>query len=90
MLGWLLAGYFIIVNLTAFCAMGRDKRRARRRQSRTPEKTLIGLALFGGSVGAILGMLAFRHKTKHRKFTLGLPLILLAQIAVVVAAVILL
>ncbi len=76
---WLWLG---IINLAAFIAMGADKRKAVHGAWRTPEKTLFLLAAIGGSVGGIAGMYAFRHKTKHRKFFLGFPLILIFQLAV--------
>ena len=74
--------YLAAINLIAFLAMGTDKFKARNAMWRIPEKTLFLLALAGGSVGAILGMFAFRHKTKHLSFRIGLPLILAAQCAV--------
>ena len=64
-----------------FTVYGVDKSKARRGAWRVPEKTLFLLPLLGGSVGALLGMLVFRHKTKHWYFVWGIPLILLAQIA---------
>lgn len=76
--------YIILINLIAFVVFGIDKRKARKGQWRVPESTLFILALIGGSIGALLGMLAFRHKTKHRKFTIGIPLILALQIALLV------
>ena len=73
--------YLIGINLLTFLAYGLDKWKARKGKWRIPEATLILLAVFGGSVGALLGMSVFHHKTKHKKFTIGLPLILLAQVA---------
>lgn len=73
--------YLAVINLIAFLAMGTDKFKARNAMWRIPEKTLFLLALAGGSAGAILGMFAFRHKTKHLSFRIGLPLILAAQCA---------
>lgn len=58
-----------------------DKYKARKKLWRIPEATLIGVAVIGGSVGALAGMYTFRHKTKHPKFTIGVPLILFMQIA---------
>lgn len=79
---WLAAGaYLLLVNLIAFGVFGADKRRAKRGAWRVPEKTLFLLAILGGSVGAILGMRTFRHKTKHWYFRFGLPAILLLQLA---------
>ncbi len=73
--------YLIGINVLAFLAYGLDKWKARRDKWRVPEATLLLLAVLGGSVGALLGMCVFHHKTKHVKFAFGLPLILLAQLA---------
>lgn len=75
--------YLLLINATAFLLMLMDKQRARRNRWRIPERTLIGSAILGGSVGALLGMYTLRHKTRHLKFTLGIPAILIAQIALV-------
>ena len=75
--------YLLLMNLALFLTMGADKLRAKRRRRRVPEATLFLLALLGGSVGGILGMYIFRHKTKHWSFRLGFPLILALQIALV-------
>ena len=72
--------YLIIINLIAFALYGTDKSKAKRGKWRISEKTLIGIALIGGSVGAFLGMHAFRHKTSHWYFQYGLPAIFLAQV----------
>jgi uncharacterized membrane protein YsdA (DUF1294 family) len=63
--------------------MGIDKRRARKGAFRIPEATLFSIAIIGGSIGSILGMLIFRHKTKHWYFKIGLPIILLIQIILI-------
>ena len=76
--------YLIIVNAAAFLLMLADKQKAKRGAWRIPEKTLIGAAAIGGSIGALCGMYLFRHKTKHLKFTLGIPLILAVQIIAVI------
>jgi len=68
------------VNLLLLILMGVDKSRARRKMWRIRERTLIVLALLGGSLGGILGMAAFRHKTEKTKFSLGFPAIFLAQL----------
>jgi len=72
--------YIIIINIISFYTMWLDKRKAVKRQWRIPEKTLFILALLGGSIGAVLGMRAFRHKTKHWYFVWGMPAILVCQI----------
>ena len=77
----LLLIWLPIINLIAFALMGVDKRRAIRRVWRIPEKTLFAAAILGGSLGGIVGMFTFRHKTKHLRFVLGLPAILLLQLA---------
>ena len=76
-----LAVWLIAINRVTFAVYGIDKRRARRGAWRVPEKTLFLLPLLGGSIGALLGMRVFRHKTKHWYFVWGVPAILLAQIA---------
>lgn len=79
----LLCIYAIVINLALFAAMGIDKYKARKGLWRIPEKTLFGLALAGGSIGGILGMQLFRHKTRHLSFKLGFPAILIAQLALI-------
>lgn len=72
--------YFIGVNLLGFCLMGIDKRKAIKGAFRIPEATLFIVALIGGSIGSILGMYTFRHKTRHMIFVYGMPAILILQI----------
>lgn len=72
--------YLLAVNILAFVLFGADKQKARRNAWRIPEKTLILSAVIGGSVGAILGMRFFHHKTRKAKFAIGVPVILLVQI----------
>lgn len=72
--------YLILVNAAAFVLMFADKQKAIRGRWRIPEKVLLGVAILGGSIGAIAGMYTFRHKTRHAKLKYGLPLILLAQV----------
>lgn len=74
--------YLLAVNITEFLLFGIDKRKAIRGEWRVPESTLLSLAVFGGTVGGILGMKVFHHKTKHPKFYLGMPVILVMEIAV--------
>lgn len=73
--------YLIIINIVTFFLMGIDKRKAIKAKWRIPESKLFLFAWLGGSLGGILGIYAFRHKTKHKKFTIGFPLILILQIA---------
>ena len=72
--------YQFFINVLAFFLMGIDKRKAELGRWRIPERTLFLFAFLGGGVGAIAGMQLFRHKTKHRSFTVGMPLILLLWI----------
>ncbi len=76
------AVYLLAVNLIAFTVFGWDKRCAKRQRRRVPERTLFTLAAVGGSVGALLGMRVFHHKTRHNSFRFGIPAILLVQLAV--------
>lgn len=80
--------YLVVINLAAFYYFGVDKHRAEKNRDRKknklrriPERTLLRLALIGGSVGAYAGMQIFRHKTHHRKFVFGVPAILVAQVS---------
>ena len=71
-----------LINVVTFLAYGDDKRRAKRPGARrTPEKTLLGLAAVGGSLGALLGMRLFHHKTRHWYFQYGVPAMLVLQVA---------
>ena len=76
--------YLLIVNAIAFLLMLIDKQKARKNKWRISEATLMFSAILGGSIGALLGMYTFRHKTKHLKFTLGIPAILVLQIFLVI------
>jgi uncharacterized membrane protein YsdA (DUF1294 family) len=77
----IIIGAIILWNITVFLTYYSDKRRSIRRQWRIPEATLIIMAFAGGGVGAICGMYLIRHKTKHFKFRLLVPLALISQIA---------
>lgn len=85
----ILVVYLLAVNLLAYLLMGIDKKRAQEGRWRVSERALLLTAAAGGSAGAALGMISFRHKTRHLKFTLGIPLILLAQAGAAVAWVLL-
>ena len=77
----ILYWYLLIINILAFVCYGLDKLKAKRNARRISERALLLLALVGGSVGAWLGMLVWRHKTKHAKFRFGVPILLLLQVA---------
>ena len=73
--------YLLLINALALLLMHIDKRRAREKKWRIREASLLLTAALGGSVGILAGMLVFHHKTKHPKFTLGVPVILAVQLA---------
>ena len=75
--------YLIAINVVTFLVYGVDKVKAKRGSWRISEATLLILAVVGGSIGALFGMKVWHHKTLHKKFKYGLPLILLAQIALI-------
>jgi uncharacterized membrane protein YsdA (DUF1294 family) len=75
--------YLIVINLIGFVTMYTDKKKSERKQWRVPEARLFGIAIIFGSIGILSGMYIFRHKTKHMKFVLGIPLILITQIILV-------
>ena len=78
-----VVAYFLVgINILAFIVYGIDKWRAAHDRWRIPESTLLGLAVIGGSIGALLGMKVWHHKTKHKKFVFGLPAILLIQLII--------
>lgn len=79
---FVLLGYLMLINLVGFTAMFLDKRKARKGAFRIPESTLFTIAFMGGSLGSLIGMYTFRHKTRHRSFTIGMPLLLLLQLLV--------
>jgi len=71
---YMALGYLAFMSSLGFAAMGIDKWKARRRSWRIQERTLFALAFLGGGIGSLLGMYAFHHKTKHKKFVFLLPL----------------
>ncbi len=77
-----LAVYLILINALGLVLMRIDKKKALRHQWRIPEATLMTVAALGGSVGSLAGMYLFRHKTRHPKFYLGIPALLVLQLAV--------
>lgn len=74
--------YLLIINAAGLLLMHIDKQKAIKNKWRIPEKVLISIAVLGGSIGCIMGMRLFRHKTKHLTFWLGLPAILCLQILI--------
>ena len=74
--------YLIAINAITFITYGIDKWKARKNKWRIPESTLLLLAVFGGSIGAFLGMRVWRHKTMHKKFKYGIPSILIIQVGI--------
>lgn len=75
-----LSIYLMMVNLYGFVIMGMDKKRAKKGSWRISEAHLIGTAAIGGSLGVYLGMRYFHHKTKHKRFSLGVPFLLAVQV----------
>ena len=80
--GIILKAYLIAINLITYGAVALDKWKAIHGKWRIKEKTLIGLAAIGGSVGGLMAMYTFHHKTRHPKFVYGLPFILLVQLVI--------
>ena len=76
--------YLLIVNALGFLIMHADKQKARKGAWRIPEVTLFATALLGGSLGCFMGMRLFHHKTKHLKFSLGLPLLLAVHVVLLI------
>ena len=83
---YLLLTYLLLINALGFILMLVDKQKAKKKKWRIPEATLMTVAALGGSIGSLLGMYTFRHKTKHIKFTLGIPAILFLQVVLAIAA----
>ena len=73
--------YMVIMSVIGFVSMGIDKKRAINKKWRIPEKTLFIIAFLGGAAGSVLGMRIFKHKTKHMKFVIFMPLFLALQIS---------
>lgn len=72
--------YLLLINAVGFGIMLYDKFLAKNNLWRIPEKTLFGIAIFGGSVGCLIGMYTARHKTRHKSFTIGMPVMVALQI----------
>ena len=80
----IILGYFLAVNITTFFLYGIDKYKAKKGKWRISEATLLLMAAIGGSIGAWVGMRVWHHKTMHKKFKYGIPIIIITQIAVLV------
>lgn len=80
----IITGCLLLVNVVTFMIYGIDKHKAIKGKWRIPEATLLLMAVFGGSIGAWLGMRIFHHKTMHKKFYIGVPTITILQIALAV------
>lgn len=81
---YIIIGYLLLANAMTFITYGIDKYKAKKGKWRISEATLLLMAVFGGSIGAWLGMKAFHHKTMHKKFYIGVPTIIILQIALAV------
>jgi len=75
--------YLVITNIIGYAIMGIDKSKAKKHAWRIPEKTLFGISIIGGSLGTLLGMYSFRHKTKHWYFVIGMPVILIIHVVLI-------
>ncbi len=82
---YIFAAYLLIINVIGFVFMGIDKKRAKKNQWRIPEKHLFLIAILGGSIGSIIGMQFFRHKTKHTSFKFGMPCIFILQMVILLS-----
>ncbi len=80
----LLIVYFLVMTIIGYVSMGVDKAKAKKHAWRIPEATLFSIAILGGSIGSIMGMYHFRHKTKHWYFVAGMPIIFFIQLAIAV------
>ena len=74
--------YLVVINVLGFLAMGIDKRKAKMGNRRIPENTLFGFTFLGGGIGTIAGIYVFHHKTQKKKFTIGMPFILILEILI--------
>lgn len=72
--------YILVVNILTYILMWLDKQKARKNQYRIPERTFFLLSILGGAVGTLIGMRTFRHKTKHPRFTVGIPILIVLNI----------
>lgn len=81
--------YLLLINALGFFLMLADKHKARKNLWRIPERVLMGTAILGGSLGVLMGMRLFRHKTQHLKFSIGVPILLAVQIFLLIPLIIL-
>ena len=81
---YVLIAYYIVINLYTFSLMGMDKRFAKRRGRRVPEKRLFVLSAIGGAAGTWLAMKVWRHKTQHRSFTVGIPYLMALNLLLII------
>ena len=81
----LIAAWFALISLIAVIATVADKIKAKRGKWRVPEATLMGISVLGGSVAMLVTMIMIRHKTKHMKFMIGIPVVIILQIAAAIA-----
>ena len=77
----LLMPYILTVNVITLILMRIDKQKAIKKQFRIPERTFFLLSFLGGAIGTYIGMKTFRHKTKHRSFTIGIPILIIWNLA---------
>ena len=80
----IILGYLLVVNITSFLLYGIDKYKAKKGQWRISETTLLTMAAIGGSVGAWAGIRLWHHKTMHKKFKYGIPIIIILQVVLAV------
>lgn len=80
----IITGYLVTVNIVSFILYGIDKYKAKRGKWRISEATLLAVAVIGGSIGAWMGMKVWRHKTMHKKFTIGVPLVFALQVTLAI------
>ena len=85
---WILLIYYVIINIIAYLLYWNDKVSAQKDKWRIPESTLIGVAFMGGGIGSYLGMKICRHKTKHWKFKICVPLSIILHVVAIIALII--
>jgi len=78
----IVVGYFLVMNIVAFCMFGSDKSKAKKQKHRISEKKLLKMCVLGGAIGGFIGMLCFNHKTRKKKFYIFIPVIFVLQVVV--------